>query len=71
MMIVTYYHQEIAVPRVAMGVDQFNLRLPEALRRSIREIAADNRRSMNSEIVVILENAVAQTAETKKGEVTA
>lgn len=38
-------------------LDQFVVRLPEGMRNRLKKIAAENRRSMNSEIVVMLENA--------------
>ena len=37
--------------------ERFMLRLPDGLRDRIREVAARNRRSMNSEIVLHLERA--------------
>jgi len=39
-------------------LDQFNIRLPEGLRHKIRVLADQNNRSMNSEIIFILETAV-------------
>lgn len=39
-------------------VDKFLLRLPDGLRGRIKELAEANRRSMNSEIIVLLERAV-------------
>jgi len=36
----------------------FAVRMPDALKARIKEIAASNRRSMNSEIVILLERAV-------------
>lgn len=56
------------IPR---GSDQFILRMPDGMRDRIKELAADNRRSMNSEIITMLEGVVGKTAETQKGEVTA
>jgi predicted HicB family RNase H-like nuclease len=44
--------------RPGRGSDQFALRLPDGLRDRIKEAADQNRRSMNSEIVTILEMAV-------------
>ncbi len=38
--------------------DKFNLRLPEGMRDAIAERAKQNGRSMNSEIVQILEDAL-------------
>lgn len=40
-------------------IPPFGLRLPAALKESLKERARVNRRSMNSEIVAILERAVA------------
>lgn len=50
--------------------DQFNLRLPDGLRDRLKEMADQNRRSMNGQAVVILENALKAT-ETKKADVPA
>lgn len=44
-----------AVPR---GADQYPLRLPEGLRARLKASAIANRRSMNSEIIVLLERAL-------------
>jgi hypothetical protein len=41
--------------------------MPDALRHRIKELAAENRRSMNSEIVVILERAVFDPLKNEKG----
>lgn len=52
--------------------EQYIVRMPDGMRERIKEIAADNRRSMNSEIIVMLERAVQQQSpETKNGSVTA
>jgi hypothetical protein len=51
----------------ARQIPPFGLRMPEALKERIKDIAAENRRSMNSEIVVILESVVGRIAETEKG----
>lgn len=40
------------------GSDQFPLRLPDGMRQSIKDAAAASGRSMNSEIVHILENGL-------------
>lgn len=50
------------------GSDQFQLRMPEGMRARIKELAEENRRSMNSEIVVVLERAIFDPLEMKKGE---
>ena len=43
--------------------DSFNVRLPEGMREEIRQSAARNERSMNSEIVFHLRKALAATGE--------
>lgn len=54
------------------GSDQINLRLPDGMRDRIKEIAASNGRSTNTEIVVALMKWVRQQSpETKNGSVTA
>lgn len=51
---------------------QVNFRMPEALRERLKEVAQDNRRSMNAEIIYRLEQAIFDPLEMKKGtEVTA
>lgn len=47
------------------NIDQYPLRMPAGMRERIRERAAENRRSMNSEIVHYLDRALA--AENEKG----
>lgn len=42
--------------------DQFPLRLPDGWRSAIKERAARNRRSMNSEILAALESVVGEAA---------
>ncbi|MBL0375207.1 Arc family DNA-binding protein [Rhizobium sp. KVB221] len=54
-----------------MSSDQLKIRVPDGLRDRIKQIASQNRRSMNSEIVTMLKSVVGKTTETKKGEVTA
>ena len=39
-------------------MDRFNLRLPEGMREAIAERAKENGRSMNSEIIDMLNNAL-------------
>ncbi|WP_168319262.1 Arc family DNA-binding protein [Rhizobium leguminosarum] len=56
---------------VARRSDQFNLRLPEGMRDLLKEIAAENRRSINSEIVTMLERQIRSTAGTQKADATA
>lgn len=48
--------------------DQFNLRLPDGMRDVLWNIAASNRRSMNSEIVLMLEKQIQETLLTKKAD---
>lgn len=50
-----------ATSPVGRGSDQFMLRLPGGLRERIKANAELNRRSMNSEIVLHLENALPTT----------
>lgn len=47
--------------------DKFNLRLPDGMRDVIAERAKRNGRSMNSEIVDIISNAVSQPALAQEG----
>lgn len=48
---------------------QFKLRLPEPMRDRIKRSAEASRRTVNSEIIVLLERALpAETANTKQGE---
>ena len=56
---------------VGRGNEQFVLRMPDGMRDQIRELACKNRRSMNSEIVMILETVVAANAQTEKADATA
>ena len=41
-------------------VEKFVIRLPNGLRSQIRELSEQNRRSMNSEIIMVLENHIRQ-----------
>lgn len=43
-------------------VEKFVIRLPQGLRDQIREISEHNRRSMNSEIIMVLEQYIQQQA---------
>lgn len=47
-------------------LDKFMIRLPPGMRDQIAEIAKAERRSMNAQIVVILEGALAQREAEKK-----
>ena len=40
------------------GSDQINVRVPDGMREALRDIASANRRSVNSEIVKMLESAI-------------
>lgn len=51
-------------------IPPFGLRMPMELRETLKERAWQNRRSLNSEIVMILEKATRET-ETKKPEIPA
>jgi hypothetical protein len=42
-------------------VEKFVIRLPNGLRDQIRSLSEKNRRSMNSEIIMVLENHIRQT----------
>ena len=52
-------------------IPPLGVRLPSDLKDQIKASATANRRSMNSEIVTMLESVVGRSPETKKGEVTA
>ena len=43
---------------IGRGAAQFMLRMPEGMRDQIKEQAAENRRSMNAELVLIIEHAI-------------
>lgn len=49
-------------------VDKFVIRLPQGLRNQIRELSESNRRSMNSEIIMVLEQYIQQQASTASDE---
>ena len=46
--------------------DKFMLRFPDGMRDSMKELATKNRRSMNSEIITILDREIQQRLETEK-----
>lgn len=48
--------------------DRFQLRLSEGMRERIKELALQNKRSMNSEIVFHLEKAIFDQLEMKKAD---
>jgi hypothetical protein len=52
--------------KVGRRSDQFSLRLPDGMRERIKDIAAENHRSINSEIVTMLEKHIRTGVETKK-----
>ncbi|MBR0693606.1 Arc family DNA-binding protein [Bradyrhizobium lablabi] len=43
---------------VSRDFEQYHLRLPADLHEKLKRLAADNRRSMNSEIVIAIEKHV-------------
>lgn len=47
--------------RAGRGSDQFALRMPDGLRDRVKELADENGRSMNSELVKIIKDAVARS----------
>jgi len=46
--------------RIPTLVEKFVIRLPNGLRDQIRQLSEQNRRSMNSEIIMVLENHIRQ-----------
>ncbi len=48
--------------------DQFNLRLPDGMRATLKQKAEENRRSLNAEIIVCIERALTGSHETKKAD---
>jgi plasmid stability protein len=46
-------------PSVNRGLDQMQVRLPDGMRDALKKRAQQNRRSMNSELIVILESELA------------
>lgn len=48
-------------------LDKFMTRLPEGMRARVKELAARNYRSMNSEIIAALERHLAESAATGEG----
>lgn len=57
----------LGVKRTAVGVESFALRIPSQLRERLRSSAVSERRSMNSQIIVLLERAL---LENEKAEAT-
>ncbi len=47
--------------KVGRDGDHFPLRLPAGFRERLKEVAAENGRSMNSEVVVLLKRALFDT----------
>lgn len=46
------------VPHIGRNASQFILRMPDGLRERVKILAAINRRSMNAELVLMVERAV-------------
>jgi hypothetical protein len=46
--------------KIPAVVEKFVIRLPNGLRDQIRQLSEQNRRSMNSEIIMVLENHIRQ-----------
>lgn len=46
------------VESIGRNASQFVLRMPDGLRDRVKELATQNRRSMNAELVLIVERAV-------------
>lgn len=51
---------DVADDRTPALVEKFVIRLPNGLRDQIRSLSEQNRRSMNSEIIMVLENHIRQ-----------
>ncbi|MFD9897492.1 Arc family DNA-binding protein [Mesorhizobium sp. NPDC059025] len=47
------------------NAEKYIIRFPDGMRERIRECAAENRRSMNAEIVHYLDRALSEHAQTK------
>ena len=43
-------------------IEKFVIRLPTGLREQIRSLSSENRRSMNAEIIMVLENHIRETS---------
>ena len=52
---------ECQVPKVGRGSDSFMVRMPDGMRDLIKEFAAKNRRSMNAELLCVLEKGMETT----------
>ncbi|GLK78045.1 hypothetical protein GCM10008171_32990 [Methylopila jiangsuensis] len=52
---------------VGRGADQFALRFPDGMRNRIKVRAAVNRRSMNAEIILMIETVLGQSTQTTAG----
>lgn len=62
-------HVEVLVTtEIRQQPDKFMLRLPDGMRHDLKLRAAANRRSMNSEIVILLEQALAFGPQAAAGE---
>ena len=49
-------------------VEKFVIRLPKGLRNKIKHLSEQNRRSMNSEIIMVLEKHIQQNMMTESGD---
>lgn len=52
---------------ISRGAEQFSVRFPDGMRDRIKAQAAGNRRSMNSEILDLLERALSSSSESNAG----
>lgn len=56
--------REAALPIGKVGADQYPLRMPHGMRERLKRNAAESHRSLNSEIIFILEKALGASAST-------
>jgi hypothetical protein len=56
----TANNEETLETKTPAVVEKFVIRLPNGLRDQIRQLSEQNRRSMNSEILLVLENHIQQ-----------
>ena len=54
-------------PKPADGKDQFVIRFPHGVRNRLKEVAAENRRSMNAELLLLIERGLAASGAKFKG----
>ncbi|NSY12470.1 Arc family DNA-binding protein [Agrobacterium vitis] len=57
--------------QVTRSSDQFPIRFPHGMRDKIKFLASQNGRSMNSEIIVALNDYIEKTTKNKKADATA